>query len=101
MLVHFSFVLGADALLLHFGGAADEILEEVGKGTFGKVFRCKDSKYNDQVAVKMVRSVKRYVSSAKIEAAILDKIFDKQQERHTALCVKMYSHFHIQGCRRT
>jgi len=44
-----------------------------------------------------VRAIKRYVKSARIEAKILDYIFDKQKELNVNLCVKMYSHFKLYG----
>jgi hypothetical protein len=49
------------------------------------------------VAIKVVRAIKRYVKSARIEAKILDYIFDKQKELNVNLCVKMYSHFKLYG----
>lgn len=61
------------------------------------MFKCNDSKHRDQVAVKIIRSIKRYIESAKIEAEILDDIYDKQKERNVNVCVKMYSHFKFDG----
>lgn len=69
----------------------------MGKGTFGKVFRCRDWKYNDVVAIKVVRQIERYVDSAKIEASILDDIYDKQKAQRVTFCVKMYSHWRLDG----
>ena len=70
----------------------------MGKGTFGKVFKCKDSKYQDIVAIKIVRSVPRYIKSAEIEAKICDDIFEKMQQYPSkTMCVKMFSHFHFRG----
>lgn len=70
-----------------------EIVREIGMGTFGKVFTCLDHKYNGVVAVKVVRSIKRYVESAKIEADILDHVYDRQAKQKTNYCLKLYSHF--------
>lgn len=83
--------------LRHFLLYLDVIRQEVGKGTFGKVFRCKDLKHNDTVALKVVRSVERYIHSAKIEAEICDKVFEKQEKAGVSLCVKMYSDFSYKG----
>ncbi len=70
----------------------------MGKGTFGKVFKCEDSKHNDIVAVKVVRAVPRYIKSAEIEAKICDDIFEKMKESmKKSPCVKMFSHFHFRG----
>lgn len=71
----------------------DEIEKELGKGTFGKVFQCYDHKYKDIVALKVVRSIKRYIKSAEIEAAILNDVYDRMQRHDSPYCVKMYSHF--------
>jgi serine/threonine protein kinase len=90
----------------------DEIRELLGKGTFGKVFKCKDAKHNDSVALKVIRKINRYIDSAKIEADILKDIFghqenhqnnqnnsnssDSSSERYN-YCVKMFSSFYYQG----
>ena len=72
-------------------------MKELGKGTFGSVYKCHDSKHNDHVAVKVIRSIKRYIDSAKIEADLLDDIYDKQNAQGLNVCVKMYSHFRFEG----
>lgn len=66
----------------------------MGKGTFGKVFKCFDSKHKENVAIKVVRNIKKYIDSAKIEAKYLSDIYDKQLEKGSNYCVKMYSHFY-------
>jgi hypothetical protein len=57
-------------LVGHFTGGRDSIIneryvvrEEIGLGTFGKVFRCLDKKHNDTVAMKIVRNIKKYVTN--------------------------------------
>ncbi len=75
----------------------DVVVKELGKGTFGKVFKCKDLKYNDTVAIKVVRSIPRYIDSAKIESDILDDIHKKQKLADTDVCVKMFSRFRLDG----
>jgi hypothetical protein len=61
------------------------------------VYKCHDHKHNDHVAVKVVRSIKRYIESARIEARILDNVYDKQNEKNSDYCVKMFSHFRFEG----
>lgn len=39
-----------------------EVLEVIGKGSFGQVLKCLDHKNNELVAIKMIRNKKRYVS---------------------------------------
>lgn len=74
-----------------------EIVELLGKGTFGKVFKCRDQKYNDSVALKVVRNISKYIDSAKIEADILKNIFTQQEKSQRNHCVKMFSSFHYEG----
>lgn len=75
----------------------DVVDRELGVGTFGRVFRCKDQKYNDYVAVKVVRRVRRYTESAMIEADILEDVRRKLKHSSCNVCVKMYDHFKFEG----
>lgn len=75
----------------------DRVIKELGKGTFGSVYKCHDSKHNDHVALKVIRSISRYIDSAKIEADLLDDIYDKQNAQGLNVCVKMFSHFRFEG----
>lgn len=38
-----------------------EVLEVIGKGSFGQVLKCLDHKNNELVAIKMIRNKKRFV----------------------------------------
>lgn len=40
-----------------------EVLEVIGKGSFGQVLKCLDHKNNELVAIKMIRNKKRYSQS--------------------------------------
>ena len=75
----------------------DTIKKLLGEGTFGKVFFCHDSKHDDYVAVKVVRKISRYIDSALIEASILTKVYDKQKESQSNVCLKLYSQFYHHG----
>jgi serine/threonine protein kinase len=72
-------------------------MKQIGKGTFGKVIKCRDSKYGDIVALKVIRNIPKYVDSAKIEADILYDVNKKQKKRGLNHCVKMYSDFDFRG----
>jgi serine/threonine protein kinase len=74
-----------------------EVKSQCGLGTFGKVFLAKDIKRGDTVALKIIRSIKKYINSAKIEANVLSDIFDKQEKEKVHYCVNMYSHFPFDG----
>ena len=52
----------------------DKIRCKLGKGTFGSVVECWDSNRKMYVAMKIVRSVKRYLDAAEIEISILEKL---------------------------
>lgn len=54
-----------------------------GQGTFGTVLDVIDTKYNDELAVKVVRSVKRYSEAALVEEEILRKIREKDPDRES------------------
>ena len=75
----------------------DTIQKQLGIGTFGKVFHCLDKKYNDYIALKIVRNIPKYIDSAIIEANILDKVYHKQKLHNSDYCMKMYSHFNYNG----
>jgi len=58
------------------------VIRKAGKGTFGTVLEVYDKKHKENIALKVIRSVKRYLDSAYIEVNILEKIrkSDRQQE---------------------
>ena len=70
---------------------------ELGLGTFGKVFKCKDMKYDDYVAIKVIRKIDKYIESAQIEKEILDDIYKQQKRQRKNYCVKLYSAFKFDG----
>ena len=74
-----------------------EIVKDLGIGTFGRVLSCVDRRrrHLDEVAIKVVRDVKRYYESAQIEADILRHVNSRNDKRGTALCVQMLDHFHF------
>ena len=76
---------------------ADVVVKELGVGTFGRVLRCYDRNYDDHVALKVVRRVKKYTESAMIEADILEDIRRKLKQSDCQICVKMYDHFKFEG----
>merc|ERR1712136_463977 len=75
-----------------------EIKDVAGKGTFGTVLECHDKKHDEDVALKVVRSVKRYIEAAYVEVDILDKI-RRTKASKKSLCVRMLGAFttHIRG----
>lgn len=59
-----------------------QVLEEIGKGCYGKVLRCFDYKYNTDCALKIIKSDKRFYYSFEKEIKFLihlRKMFTKSQ----------------------
>lgn len=73
------------------------VLKQLGKGTFGKVYRCADAKHSDEVAIKVIRKVDRYKTSAKVEAKILKQLYFMQENFEWQPNVVMYTHFEHAG----
>ncbi|XP_046612813.1 uncharacterized protein LOC124301596 [Neodiprion virginianus] len=61
-----------------------EILEVIGKGSFGQVIRALDHKTGQHIAIKIIRNKKRFHHQALIEVRILDHLRKKDQEAHTS-----------------
>lgn len=51
-----------------------EIVDVLGKGSFGQVVRCIDHKHGTLVAVKIIRNKKRFHQQALVEVNILQKL---------------------------
>lgn len=82
----------------------------MGLGTFGRVVECVDERQPGArgggrggspsptavVAIKMVRSIPKYVDSAKIEADILKDV-NRRGGRGVSHCVQLLRHFDFQG----
>jgi len=69
-----------------------KIITVAGKGTFGTVLEVFDYKHEEKIALKVVRSVKRYLEAAYVEVDILDKI-RKADRRQSSLCVRLLGAF--------
>lgn len=57
-----------------------EILKVIGKGSFGQVIKAYDHKYNQYVALKLVRNEKRFHRQAEEEIRILDHLRKQDQD---------------------
>eukprot|EP01136_Pigoraptor_vietnamica_P038125 Opistho-1_new@106992 len=76
-----------------------EVLEVLGKGSFGQVVKCIDHKTDQQVAVKIIRNKKRFHHQALIEVKILD--FLKKHDRdnsHNIIHMTEYFYFRNHLC---
>uniref|UniRef100_A0A8D0LCH3 dual-specificity kinase n=1 Tax=Sphenodon punctatus TaxID=8508 RepID=A0A8D0LCH3_SPHPU len=73
-----------------------EVLEIIGKGSFGQVAKCLDHKTREVVAVKIIRNKKRFHSQAMVEARILDALRKKDQD-DTCNVVHMKEYFYFRN----
>ncbi|KAI8380576.1 kinase-like domain-containing protein [Choanephora cucurbitarum] len=69
-----------------------EVLEVMGKGSFGQVLKCFDHRSGQTVAVKMIRNKKRFHAQAMVEVKILEDLmaWDPEDEHNN---LRMLGHF--------
>ncbi|XP_026381943.1 serine/threonine-protein kinase AFC2-like isoform X3 [Papaver somniferum] len=63
----------------------------MGEGTFGQVLECWDKDRNEMVAVKIIRSIKKYREAAMIEVDVLEKL--ARHDKNGINCVQIRSWF--------
>jgi serine/threonine protein kinase len=71
-----------------------EILEVIGKGSFGQVIRATDHKTQSQVAIKIIRNKKRFHAQALVEVKILEHL---RKRDHDNTVIRMYSSFYFRN----
>ncbi len=69
-----------------------EIIDILGKGSFGQVLKCFDHKDNQQVALKIIRSKKRFYHQATVEVKILKYIREHDPDGKSNM-VRMFDYF--------
>ena len=67
----------------------DEIVQELGTGTFARAFEVIDLDSSNHYAMKVVRAVSRYCRHAKIEASIMEDITKRDRE-NSSHCGHLY-----------
>ncbi|KAK4388873.1 Serine/threonine-protein kinase AFC3 [Sesamum angolense] len=68
-----------------------KILGKMGEGTFGRVLECWDRQTREYVAVKVVRSISKYLDAAMIEIDVLQHL--AKNDKDDSHCVKMHRWF--------
>lgn len=71
-----------------------KVLSRAGQGTFGTVLEVHDTKYDELLALKVVRAVKRYTEDARTEIEILEAL-NKADPLKEGLCVRLRRHFEL------
>ncbi|XP_021432888.2 dual specificity tyrosine-phosphorylation-regulated kinase 4-like [Oncorhynchus mykiss] len=76
-----------------------EVLEVIGKGSFGQVLKCLDHKTNELVAIKVIRNKKRFHHQAMVELKILDALRRKDRDnKHNVIHMKEHFYFRNHLC---
>ncbi|XP_073932338.1 dual specificity tyrosine-phosphorylation-regulated kinase 4 isoform X1 [Castor canadensis] len=76
-----------------------EVLEMIGKGSFGQVAKCLDHKNNEFVALKIIRNKKRFHHQALVELKILEALRRKDKDNtHNVVHMKDYFYFRNHLC---
>ncbi|KAJ7231446.1 hypothetical protein B0H12DRAFT_1239925 [Mycena haematopus] len=75
-----------------------EVIDTLGKGSFGQVLHCRDHCTGESVAIKIIRNKKRFHHQALVEIKILDNLrkwaSDAEEKHHV---IKMTEHFHFRS----
>lgn len=73
-----------------------EVIDTLGKGSFGQVLQCRDHCTGDSVAIKIIRNKKRFHHQALVEIKILDNLrkWDADEKHHV---IKMNDHFYFRN----
>ncbi|XP_052186613.1 serine/threonine-protein kinase AFC2-like isoform X1 [Diospyros lotus] len=68
-----------------------KILRKIGEGTFGQVLECWDREAKEMVAIKVIRSIKKYREAAKVEVDVLQLL--GRHDRIGSRCVQIRNWF--------
>ncbi|POW09715.1 hypothetical protein PSHT_09008 [Puccinia striiformis] len=73
-----------------------EVIDVLGKGSFGQVLQCRDHKFGNMVAIKIIRNKRRFHHQALVEIRVLENLLTwDPEDKHCVL--KMTDHFTFRG----
>ncbi|KWU44252.1 kinase-like protein, partial [Rhodotorula sp. JG-1b] len=73
-----------------------EVIDVLGKGSFGQVLQCRDHKTGNMVAIKIIRNKKRFHHQALVEIKVLENLvrWDPEEKHHV---IRMIESFTFRG----
>ena len=76
-----------------------EVIESVGKGSFGQALKCFDHKNKTYVAIKIIRNKKKFQHQAGVEVKILKFLKENDSnDEHNIIWIKDYILFRKHLC---
>jgi len=73
-----------------------EVIEQLGRGSFGKVFKVFDHKKKEMVALKIIKSQMKFIKQARVEVDILEAALIKDPKQKCNI-VRMKGSFVFRG----
>lgn len=78
---------------LKFGERSFTILDLLGTGTFGQVFRCKRDDTKELVAVKVIKNKPAYHTQGMLEIKIANNNYDPSNEKHIVRLLESFEYY--------
>lgn len=70
-----------------------EVIELLGRGSFGQVIKVFDHKHKEYVALKIIRSLKKFRTQAKVEIKLLDYMTENRGSDYNIMDIKEHFKF--------